>query len=214
MCFFSCVYLEQIYIDVDPSKPFIVAVVVCHLKPFQKWLEIQSKDTHFVSFSQHPMLEDFQVEILRDLQRIGKENNLHFFEIPAAVIVSDVSFSFQNDLLNSSLKLNRKNIKKKFSDLIDKIVTKIGQKFDEIHLKNIPENVTFGELGIDSLTTGIGLFSLYFIVRLSKEIKAEYNVQVPFSLLYDRNTTWKQVREFIDKNRLTETVTRKWQGIH
>ena len=65
--------------------------------------------------------EILKKEILKDLDNIGRKNDLKGFEIPKAVYLSKESFSAENNLSTPTMKLKHAEIRKKFAKEIEEM---------------------------------------------------------------------------------------------
>ena len=64
---------------------------------------------------------DLKKEILKDLEKMGRENEFKGFEIIKKLHLTDEMFTIENDMLTPTMKLKRHEAKKRYIDEIKKL---------------------------------------------------------------------------------------------
>jgi long-chain acyl-CoA synthetase len=110
-------YVAQIFVYGDSLNSFLVAVVVPDFEvvsPMAKEMGIPNADDN-VALCQNKKIEQI---ILKSMNEIGKEANLHGFEFPKAITLEPSQFSEDNNLLTPTFKLRRPNLKEHYQQTI------------------------------------------------------------------------------------------------
>lgn len=111
----KCKYIRQIYITGDSFENYIVGVIVPKIPAlieFLKTKEIEATQENIKDYYQNKQLLN---EIIQELDKVGRSNNLKGFELVKKVYISQVPFTIENNLATPTLKLKRNELKQYFA---------------------------------------------------------------------------------------------------
>eukprot|EP00762_Andalucia_godoyi_P005966 ANDGO_00076.mRNA.1 Fatty acyl-CoA synthetase A len=106
--------VENIWVHVDSSQPFSVAIVLADESRLQKAVSSSG------SLSDKSSSEDVAADtVLKDIERVGREHGLRGFEIPKKVYVeTKVKWSSENDFLTPTMKKKRTKFRDAYGSTI------------------------------------------------------------------------------------------------
>ncbi|KAL0488751.1 hypothetical protein AKO1_015825 [Acrasis kona] len=192
-------FVDSIYVYGTIEQSYLVAVVVPnweHVDQFAKAKGITNvpKDDNerHVHFSKSDRLKK---RILDEFTRIGKEHELHSFEVPKNLILEVEKFSHLDGRLTNTGKLSRFGCEKYYKSQLDGLYNneqdkpkdEIGKMFSELFPGKIDYESALSDYGIDSLRA----------VRISNAIKKKFNVVIPTKILFNGHITFKDVISLI-----------------
>eukprot|EP00826_Nyctotherus_ovalis_P041418 TRINITY_DN4161_c0_g2_i1.p1 TRINITY_DN4161_c0_g2~~TRINITY_DN4161_c0_g2_i1.p1 ORF type:complete len:436 (+),score=116.66 TRINITY_DN4161_c0_g2_i1:73-1380(+) len=111
-------FVSQIFVTGNSYKDFLVAVVVPREDTMAMWAERRGLPINFEAICKN---ENFKVDLLKDLARIGREENRNGFEIVKNVHLTNEQFSVENGLMTPTQKIKRFEAEKAFKKEIDEI---------------------------------------------------------------------------------------------
>lgn len=181
---FNCEIIHQIYIHVDSLKSYIIAVVIPNKYEIEKFAkEMKIQDT-FENLLKKDIVIDY---VMNQLGKVEVEPH----EKIQGIILDSVKFSTENGLLNTSLKLSRKDIAKKYSDQIHQIYQDIDSNSFKL-LENLLDSAFKGKLTFGKMFKEMGGDSITAIKLLDK-IKTKYNIELSVNDLYSQDPNHLQV---------------------
>lgn len=119
-------YISQIFVYGDSNQSVLVAIVVPNI-PMVRSLIAREKakfDSLLIGpsgkASDSAICENLQIKatIINHLTRTGQGKGLHGFELVKNIFLESSPFTIENDLLSSTLKLKRPNLKERYSSVI------------------------------------------------------------------------------------------------
>ncbi|MCQ2820170.1 MAG: AMP-binding protein [archaeon] len=114
-------YCNNIFVTGLSTECYIIAIIVPHLGNIIKFLKAKKilpendEGKEIKKYFENPELKK---EIISDLERIGRANDLKGFELVKNIFIAPEEFSIENGLLTPTLKLKRKEISKKYDSII------------------------------------------------------------------------------------------------
>jgi long-chain acyl-CoA synthetase len=114
-------YVSQIFVHGESVQNYLVAIIVPNDKACLEFLKNKGAECNLDNVKQYYLDDDLVSEILRDLEYVGRKNDLKGFEIVKKFYLSDQPFSIENDLLTPTLKIKRNDAKAKYSEQIKKM---------------------------------------------------------------------------------------------
>ena len=121
----SSKYIHQIFLDGESQYSFAVALVYPELNECIKFLEENKKmgDIDYSKISYNDLCGNkiMEAEIVKDCDIVGRKSGLKGFELPKRLRIINESFSAENGLMTSTLKLKSKIIKNKYNAVLKKL---------------------------------------------------------------------------------------------
>ena len=118
-------YINQIFLHGESQYNYAIALVypelnecIEFLKKNKKMGDIDYDKLGYNDLCGNKIIED---EIVKDCDIVGRNFGLKGFELPKKIRIINESFSQENNLMTSTLKLKSKNIKIKYDDEIKKL---------------------------------------------------------------------------------------------
>jgi len=117
-------YIAQSMVCGDSLQSCTVAIVIPDELKVKEWMKANGKtDPADVATD-----DTFKKEIMDDIVRLAKENNLSGLEKPKDIFISSDPFSIENDMLTPTFKLKRNIAKKAYQPQIDAMYAEIEKK--------------------------------------------------------------------------------------
>ena len=121
----KCKYIEQIFIYGDSLQNYLVGILVPKSKDVieflqKKGIENVTKDNYQDYYEDEDLIKD----ILKEIDKYSRENDIKGFEIIKKVHLSKEPFTVENNLVTVTLKIRRHIAKKYFQKEIDKMYGK------------------------------------------------------------------------------------------
>ena len=118
----GCKYVLQIFIYGDSLKSFLIAILVPQSEAVigffhKKGIKNVNNDNYQNYFNDSDLIKD----IIEELDKFGRANDLKGFELPKKVYLYKESFSIENQLLTPTMKIRRNIAKEKFSNEIKQL---------------------------------------------------------------------------------------------
>jgi len=118
----KCKYIEQIFIYGDSMQSYLVGILVPKYKDVIEFLEKKgiknvTKENYKDYFEDPDLIKD----ILQEIEQFSRKNDIKGFEIIKKVYLSKESFSIDNNILTTTLKIRRHIAKKHFLKEIKKM---------------------------------------------------------------------------------------------
>jgi fatty acid CoA ligase FadD9 len=111
--------ISQIYVHGDPSRPYLLAVVVPAMELVAQELGPDPEPAALKSL------------LRRELQRVAAEANLKSFEVPRDFIVDTEPFTFENGLLTSMRKKRRPGLAAHYGPALDELLAELDRTQSE-----------------------------------------------------------------------------------
>jgi long-chain acyl-CoA synthetase len=122
-------FVSQIFVDGNPLKDYIVAVVV----PEQDYLIVYARANGIAgSFKQLCSNETIRNTIMNDLKVIGNKSGLMSYEKIRNIHLHHEPFTLENNLATPTLKLKRISLRQYFKDSIDKLYAENSAKTSKL----------------------------------------------------------------------------------
>ena len=112
-------YVNQLFVYGDSYKNYLVAILVPREETCVEFLKTKGIITTKGEVSKYYDNEDLKKDVLRDLEELGKKNDLKGFEIIKKVYLCKEQFTIENNLVTPSLKVKRHIAKKRFQKEIE-----------------------------------------------------------------------------------------------
>lgn len=106
-------WVSQIFVDGISTEASVVAIVI----PNEEYVHVnfQTEKKSFQELCQDEKLKDI---ILKDLQRLAKENHFKYYETVSNIHLHPKLFSQENGLITSTLKTRRAAARQHFRNII------------------------------------------------------------------------------------------------
>ena len=111
-------YIEQIFVHGDSLQNYLIAIIVpnkAHIIEFLKKKGIECDVNNCQNYYEN---EELKIDILKDLENIGRKADFKGFEIIKKIYLSPEPFTVENDLCTPTLKVRRHVAKKYFANKI------------------------------------------------------------------------------------------------
>ncbi|KAJ3442361.1 long-chain-fatty-acid--coa ligase [Anaeramoeba flamelloides] len=116
--------IEQIFVEGDSAKNYLIAIVKPLFSNVKDKLSLKNlPDDELISNKLVKQL------ILDEIEKIGRSNNKHGFEIPKSVLLIKDGFTIENGMSTATLKLKRPLIRKKFEKKIIQLYEQTDTEF-------------------------------------------------------------------------------------
>ncbi len=122
--------IDQIYIHCDPTKSFLMCVVVPVKSLLLDWAAKEQHQLSPLSFEElcaHPLA---QQHAQQELARFGHQNSLQAYEIPVVVLLEPQCFTAENQGLTISLKISRPHLFKKYAAPLEALALAMASSAD------------------------------------------------------------------------------------
>ncbi len=110
--------VHQIFVAGQPSKDFLVALIVPDREPLKRAMPAAYADLAWDQLCQHKATE---IMLRKQLDEYSDQHGLTKFERLSTFAVIAEPFSVENGMLTPTQKLQRKSILKKYSHVIDRL---------------------------------------------------------------------------------------------
>ena len=120
----DCKYIEQLFIYGDSLQSYLVGVLYPKQKDVIEFLQkkgINATKQNYKDYFEDP---DLIKDILTEIERFSRSNDIKGFEIVKKVYLTKEPFSVENELLTTTLKIRRHIAKKHFMKEIQKMYGK------------------------------------------------------------------------------------------
>ena len=114
-------YIEQIFVHGDSLQNYLIAIIVpnkAHIVEFLKKKGIECDVNNCQNYYEN---EELKIDILKDLENIGRKADFKGFEIIKKIYLSPEPFTVENDLCTPTLKVRRHVAKKYFANKIKEL---------------------------------------------------------------------------------------------
>lgn len=111
-------YIGQIFVTGDSYNTFLVAVIVPRPDTAKKWAEAKGLN---LTYEQICANNDFKLDILRDLEKVGKEAKRNGLEMIKNAHLTPAQFSIENDTMTPTQKIKRYQAGKMYEAEIKKM---------------------------------------------------------------------------------------------
>ena len=112
MIYQQSLFVGQVFVHGDSLETTLIAVVVPDDSVAARWATDHNEDTSLAALCGNGLFKD---EILKDLNRIGKEKGLKGFEQARALYLHAEPFSVENNLLTPTMKKKRPQLRSAFA---------------------------------------------------------------------------------------------------
>jgi long-chain acyl-CoA synthetase len=122
-------YVGQLCIYGDSIHDYIIAIIIPNRETVLQWLKENNKVANEKGLSNKEINEYFkdkelEEEIVKDLQRLAKENNLNGLERVNNVLLNDIDFTIDNGCVTPTLKIVRRKVIELLKDKIEQVYSK------------------------------------------------------------------------------------------
>ena len=118
--------IGQAFVHGDSLQSALVAVVIPEEESVRNLLQAAGNASLAkASFSDICKDDKLKAIIMTEVQKIGKTNGLHGFEIPKAIHLSDQPFTVEGGLLTPTFKLKRQQAREKFEREIERMYSEM-----------------------------------------------------------------------------------------
>eukprot|EP00826_Nyctotherus_ovalis_P041415 TRINITY_DN4161_c0_g1_i2.p1 TRINITY_DN4161_c0_g1~~TRINITY_DN4161_c0_g1_i2.p1 ORF type:complete len:605 (-),score=202.78 TRINITY_DN4161_c0_g1_i2:176-1990(-) len=114
-------YVAQIFVTGNSYKNYVVAVVVPRHDTMAEWAEQRGMAKDYDAISRD---DEFKLELLKDLERIAREENRNGFEVIKNVHLTNTPFSVENDTMTPTQKIKRFQAEKMYEKEINAMYEK------------------------------------------------------------------------------------------
>eukprot|EP00897_Mesotaenium_endlicherianum_P007230 jgi/Mesen1/6535/ME000334S05876 len=114
-----CDYIDNIMMHADSTKTYAVALVTANEQALTSWAS--RAGVQFSSLEDLCQKEEATSEVIKSLQKVGKESKLERFEIPNKVKLLPEPWTPESGFVTAALKLKRENVRKAFEDDLKKL---------------------------------------------------------------------------------------------
>ena len=114
-------YSSQLFIHGEGLQSFIIAIMVPDKDECVTFLSQKGIDVTKDNVEQYYQNEILVKEVLRDLDEVGRKNDLKGFEIPKGVYLTAEAFTIDNNMLTPTMKMKGNEIKKRYAAEIEKM---------------------------------------------------------------------------------------------
>jgi len=141
-------YVSQIFVYGDSNQSVLVAIVVPNLPSVRSWIARQGDKLDSLLIgpsgvaSDSAICENLQIKamILNHMMRTGAAKGLAGFELVKNIFVEALPFTIEADLLSSTLKLKRPNLKERYQDLIADLYAEYHEMVVKVPSQKKPED--------------------------------------------------------------------------
>jgi len=113
--------IGQAFVHGDSLQSALVTVVSLDEEPVRSLLASKDPSLAKVSFSEICKSDKLKSIVMTEINKVGKANGLHGFEIPKAIHLSDKPFTVEDGLLTPTFKLKRQQAREKFEKVIERM---------------------------------------------------------------------------------------------
>ena len=120
--YLNCKYIEQIFVHGDTLKSYLICIVYPKKDDVIEFLKskgIQNIDKN--NFKNYFDDKDLKDEIIKVMDKFGREKNLVGFELPKKIFLTKEPFSIENQIMTPTMKLRRHIAKKIFEKQINEL---------------------------------------------------------------------------------------------
>uniref|UniRef100_A0AAF5D0K5 long-chain-fatty-acid--CoA ligase n=1 Tax=Strongyloides stercoralis TaxID=6248 RepID=A0AAF5D0K5_STRER len=121
-------YIDQVCVVGRSTMDYLIAIIVVNEKNL---LELAASTGHKGSIQELCMNKALRTLIVYSLEEKFK-NILHKNEIPRKVILEATPWTIENGLLTDSLKIKRKNIEKRYDDILNKVYRPFEENINNV----------------------------------------------------------------------------------
>ena len=118
----SCKYVLQMFIYGDSLQSFLIAILVPESNAVIEFLQKKGiKNVNKENYKDYFNDIDLNNDIVEQLNKFGRENDLKGFELPKKVYLCKENFSIENQILTPTMKIRRAFAKERFANEIRKL---------------------------------------------------------------------------------------------
>ena len=118
----SCKYVLQMFIYGDSLQSFLIAILVPESNAVIEFLQKKGiKNANKENYKDYFNDIDLNNDIVEQLNKFGRENDLKGFELPKKVYLCKENFSIENQILTPTMKIRRAFAKERFANEIRKL---------------------------------------------------------------------------------------------
>ena len=117
----ACKYIEQIFIYGDSLQSYLIAVIYPKSHDVIEFLKTKSIDANKDNYQDYFEDQDLKTDIIKELDKYGRKNDLKGFELPKKIHLCKEPFSVENQIITPTMKIRRHIAKKHFENEIKKL---------------------------------------------------------------------------------------------
>jgi long-chain acyl-CoA synthetase len=114
-------YVNQIFVHGESTEGFIIAIIYPKKEQCVTFLESKGIKTTKDEVHKHYDNPELRKEVMRDLEKLGRDSEFKGFEIIRKVHLTNEMFTIENELMTPTMKLKRHEAKKRYMDEIKKL---------------------------------------------------------------------------------------------
>lgn len=128
----NSLYISQCFVYGDSLQSSLVAICVLDEDAISNWYNTTILGKKLIQNNMKPSLKELcnHPELIQtievDIQRISKQNGLHGFEIPKAILLESEQFTPENGLTTPTFKVKRQQARDYYQRQIDEMYAKIN----------------------------------------------------------------------------------------
>ena len=114
-------YVNQIFVHGESTESILIAIIVPKKEHCISFLATKGITVTKDDVYDHYENSDLKKEILRDLDKMGRDNEFKGFEIIKKVYLTNEMFTIENEMMTPTMKLKRNEAKKRYLNEIKKL---------------------------------------------------------------------------------------------
>ena len=119
--FSACKYIEQIFIYGDSLQSYLIAVIYPKSHDVIEFMKKKNNDVNKDNYKDYFEDPDLKADIIKELDKYGRKNDLKGFELPKKIHLCKEPFSTENQIVTPTMKIRRHIAKKFFEAEIKKL---------------------------------------------------------------------------------------------
>ena len=117
----GCKYIEQIFIYGDSLQNYLIAIIYPKSHDVIEFLKKKDENVSKENYKNYFDDQDLKTEIIKELDKFGRKNDLKGFELPKKIHLCKEPFSVENQIITPTMKIRRHMAKKYFEAEIKKL---------------------------------------------------------------------------------------------
>ena len=119
--FSGCKYIENIFIYGEPLQSYLIAIIYPKAQDIIELLLKNEKEVDQDNYKNYFENKEIKAEILKEIDKFGRSNDLKGFEIPKKIFLCKEPFSVKNQIITPTMKIRRHMAKKFFEKEIKEL---------------------------------------------------------------------------------------------
>ena len=117
----GCKYVEQIFIYGDSLQNYLIAIIYPKSRDVIEFLKKKYENVSKENYKNNFDDQELKTEIVKELDKFGRKNDLKGFELPKKIHLCKEPFSVENQIITPTMKIRRHIAKKYFEAEIKKL---------------------------------------------------------------------------------------------